>query len=456
MNRLKIDNNYFFETGDHQYTVFHNGSLKIFKYKGKPENFPYKNDRDDTNTVSGISRTGEWLKDVLLSVTVCVSEDCNLACKYCYADGGSYHRAGKTVMSFQDLKYMFEGLLIIYPKGIVNYTFFGGEPMLGFRQIESFVQYVTEEARKRNLIAPHFAIVTNGTLITERAWRMFHDYQFSVTVSLDGPKSINDQMRVYPVGQKSVYDTVKGNITRFGKRSFLLVAEATLSDAYFRNYSSGSAKEYLDSFYSLGFDTVFPFVAEMKDIACNDKDFVHGLTCFYYDLADYYMDLLLDPELFEGTPSNILGIVIDLLRKKSKKSCSAGKGSLFYTCSGDLYPCQMYYGNDAEKIGTIRNVKELKVSMDGRTQVTKDNIPECKDCFAYRFCNMWCPGGSYLFAGAENRIDPVRCVVQKAIGERIICRLADIYESDQKQNFINHIISLSSRYSFSKFIGKVT
>lgn len=455
IDSLQINNNYFFQTGDHQYTVFNNLTLEIFCYRGRPEDFPSRIKPTEIVNSAGNTELRNKLKGVLPSVTICISEACNLSCKYCYANGGSYNKEEKITMSLADLVYMFEELLKLYPRGVINYTFFGGEPMLGFKEIEGFVEYVTVNSKSRNLVTPHFAIVTNGTLIDKNAWDIFNKYNFSVTVSLDGPKAINDQMRIFPHSQKSVYDAVKNNLTSFGERNFLLVAEATLGDFYFLNYRPGSAKEYLDSFYSLGFDSAFPFIAETENTDYNNSDFLQGVVCFYHDLVDYYFDLLLSPEAYERTPPYILGVIINLLLKKNKKNCSAGKSSLFYTHSGDVYPCQMYYGDTSNKIGNINNIVDLKNSIDNRVQIYREDLPECRECLAYRFCNMWCPGGAYLFAGSERQVMPIRCVVQKAIGEKIICRLADVYASDNQQEFIKNIISLSSRYSVAKYLGKV-
>lgn len=450
----RMNGKYFYsDRKDGSHVIFNADTMDVFIYRGNIGDFHSHTDNNRISDKETVKRTGVN-EMALASLTICVSENCNLACKYCYANGGGYGHAANTHMTFSDMTNMFEKLLEIYPQGIVNYTFFGGEPMIAFDEIVKFVEFVTETSRARDLFVPHFAIVTNGTLITKEAWDFFNKYNFAVTISLDGNKEINDEMRVYLNGKKSVYDTVAGNITTYGNRNFLMVAEATLGAFFFKNYVSGDIENYIKTFDELGFDSVSPFVAETKDLNYRDTQFMNGVESFYHDLVDYYMDMLTSRSRYEKVPSYILSAVVNILLKRSKKTCSAGKESLFYTKSGDVYPCQMYYGDSSNRIANISDMELLKSRIDCKKKIMRNDISECKDCFANRFCTMWCPGGSYMFAGCECGVDPVRCIVQKAIGERIIYRIAEISESDKKAVFVRNIKELSVKYSVRNYVGK--
>lgn len=66
-----------------------------------------------------------------------------------------------------------------------NLNFYGGEPLLCFELIErtiSFLEAKNEQSGKK----AHFALTTNGSLITEEIIRTFSKHRFSVEYSFDG------------------------------------------------------------------------------------------------------------------------------------------------------------------------------------------------------------------------------------------------------------------------------
>lgn len=444
---------YYLDRLDGSYVIFNAYSLRIFIYRGNIDDYIPESDVETVVTDKPQIDAGA-LSGYLVSLTICVSESCNLACKYCYASGGSYGRDSSVLMTLTDMKHMFNSLLKIYPKGIINYTFFGGEPMLAFKEITQFVEYVLDESKNRNLKEPHFAIVTNGTLISEHDWDFFNKHSFAVTISLDGDKDVNDKMRVFSNSERSVFDAIKNNITSYGNRNFLMVAEATLGDFFFKEYVAGTAEQYVQTFKDLGFDSVSPFVAEYGDIDYNDSDFKEGIVSFYQDLVDYYMQIILSDDQYETVPTYILSAITNIIAKKSKRTCSAGKESLFYTATGDVYPCQMYYGNEENKIANVMDQDAIRSKIEDKKKIRRDTISECRECYANRFCNFWCPGGSYMFTGCEAGVDPIRCIVQKAIGERVIYWISRIFESESRNKFMDNIKQLSNRYSVQSFLGR--
>ncbi|MBQ7723224.1 MAG: 4Fe-4S cluster-binding domain-containing protein, partial [Selenomonadaceae bacterium] len=80
-------------------------------------------------------------RGVVKSLCLMVAQDCNLRCKYCFGDGGTFgHRA---VMSEE------VGLaavdFIIKNSGIRKHCeidFFGGEPLINFRTVKAVTEYV--------------------------------------------------------------------------------------------------------------------------------------------------------------------------------------------------------------------------------------------------------------------------------------------------------------------------
>lgn len=452
---IELTNDHFaFSVGEGDYAILNAETLDVFKYSGTKEGLS----KAVVTESACQSEKGCPCADVrmpegtLAAVTLCVSENCNLACKYCYADAGAYGQSQGKNMTIDDMRLMFERLIMIYPSGVMGITFFGGEPMLAFSQIEKFVEYVSSTTKKRGLRTPLFALVTNGTLIDSHAWQVFNDYSFHVTVSLDGPKDVNDAMRVYAHGNASVHDDVASNLINQVKRTFSLCAEATLTLDFFLSYRQGTIESYMKSFFHLGFDSVSPFLAESKETDWQDKKIVQNVTYFYSDFTDYcFMSLLASDDSYLHVPSFILKPIISILKKQKRTGCSAGKESLFYTYSGDVYPCQMYYGNPKYAIGNIDNLEELQRTVQNRQRLTCENVSDCETCFSRGFCSLWCPGGAFLFAGSETNANPARCLIQRIVAERVICGLVSVFKSNEADRFIRNMTKLSNKFSRSSF-----
>jgi uncharacterized protein len=138
-----------------------------------------------------------------------VSEDCNLACDYCYYStcrgkpGPKINRIDSAVLE----KFMKEYMAL--SKGAAGFAWQGGEPLLA--GLDFFQEVVKLQAQ---YVPPHTiignALQTNGTLITERWAAFFKRYNFLIGVSLDGPQPIHDRHRVDSLGQGSYERVMRG------------------------------------------------------------------------------------------------------------------------------------------------------------------------------------------------------------------------------------------------------
>jgi sulfatase maturation enzyme AslB (radical SAM superfamily) len=139
------------------------------------------------------------------AVTLTVTEDCNLRCRYCYEPTKSRDRymsldLAKKIVSEQldadnDLEW-------------IEFDFFGGEPMLAFDLIRDLVDWVhSRQWKKRHL----FFIGTNGTILTEEMKDWLTKYKQCVwaSISLDGNKIAHD------LNRSNSYDSVRRNLRFF-------------------------------------------------------------------------------------------------------------------------------------------------------------------------------------------------------------------------------------------------
>lgn len=138
-----------------------------------------------------------------------VSEDCNLACDYCYYStcGG---KPGSRVNRIDSA--LLDSFLRQYMEAVEGYasiTWQGGEPLLaGLEFFEEAVRLEARYALPNTVIAN--SLQTNGTLITDKWAAFFKTYHFLVGVSLDGPREIHDARRVDGAGNGSFDRVMKG------------------------------------------------------------------------------------------------------------------------------------------------------------------------------------------------------------------------------------------------------
>lgn len=133
-----------------------------------------------------------------LTVTLMITEKCNLKCKYCYeVFAGNMHARS---MSLETAKkaidyYTSPEIASGYPE--IHWDIIGGEVFAELDLLKAVVAYLIEKVGADKL---HLSLCSNGTLFTPEARRwccqMRHTLAyFGVGVSLDGPKHVHDLNR---------------------------------------------------------------------------------------------------------------------------------------------------------------------------------------------------------------------------------------------------------------------
>lgn len=147
----------------------------------------------------------------LSSLVLQVTQQCNLRCSYC-AFSGLYHNRthNSERMNFETARKAIDFFIErSFESESLHLGFYGGEPLLEIELIKKCVDYIQKNVEGKRIT---FGITTNGTLLTGEVLQFLYDNDFSITISLDGPKEDHDACRKFANGKGS-FDIVVKNIS---------------------------------------------------------------------------------------------------------------------------------------------------------------------------------------------------------------------------------------------------
>lgn len=106
-------------------------------------------------------------KTVVKALCMHIAHDCNLACKYCFAEEGEYH-GRRALMSYEVGKKALDFLIANSGnRRNLEVDFFGGEPLMNWQVVKDLVAYGREQEKIHNKNF-RFTITTNGVLLMMR------------------------------------------------------------------------------------------------------------------------------------------------------------------------------------------------------------------------------------------------------------------------------------------------
>lgn len=357
----------------------------------------------------------KYHKPVVKALCIHIAHDCNLACKYCFAEEGEYH-GRRELMSFETGKKALDFLVANSGDRVnLEVDFFGGEPLMNWDVVKQLVEYgrSIEEANNKKF---RFTLTTNGVLLNDEVQDFLNKEMGNVVISLDGRKEVNDNMRPFRNGKGS-YDLI---VPKFQK-----LAESRDQNNY---YIRGTfTRENLDfsedvkHFADLGFKqiSIEPVVGPEEDpYSIREQDLPQILE-EYDKLAKEYIK-----RHKEGNGFTFFHFMIDLSGGpcvyKRLSGCGSGTEYLAVTPWGDLYPCHQFVGDEDFLMG---NVDEGITKPEVAQKFGECNVyskEKCKDCFAKFYCSGGCAANAYKQNGSINTTYDIGCEMEK---KRVECSI---------------------------------
>lgn len=362
-----------------------------------------------------VEKFKEKRQTVVKALCLHIAHDCNLACKYCFAEEGEYH-GRRALMSFEVGKKALDFLVANSGNRVnLEVDFFGGEPLMNWDVVKQLVAY-GRSLEKPNNKKFRFTLTTNGVLLNDEVMEFVNKEMSNVVLSLDGRKEVNDRMRPFRTGKGS-YDLI---VPKFQK----LAESRNQTNYYIRGTFTRNNLDFSEDvkhFADLGFKqmSIEPVVGPEEDPYSIREQDLPQIMEEYDKLALEYID-----RYKKGNGFNFFHFMIDLTQGpcvyKRLSGCGSGTEYLAVTPWGDFYPCHQFVGNEDFLMGNVDEgiTKPEIVKEFGNCNVYSKE--KCKNCFAKFYCSGGCAANSYNFHGTINDAYDIGCEMQR---KRVECSI---------------------------------
>ena len=354
-------------------------------------------------------------KTVVKALCLHIAHDCNLACRYCFAEEGEYH-GRRAMMSFEVGKKALDFLIANSgSRRNLEVDFFGGEPLMNWQVVKDLVAYGRQQEKLHDKHF-RFTVTTNGVLLNDEIQEFINQEMDNVVLSLDGRREVNDRMRPFRNGKGS-YDLI---VPKFQK-----LADSRNQEKY---YIRGTfTRENLDfsedilHFADLGFTqmSIEPVVGDASDPYAIREEDLPKIMEEYDKLAR----VMIQREK-EGKGFQFFHFMIDLeggpCVAKRLSGCGSGTEYLAVTPWGDLYPCHQFVGQEEFLMGNVEDgIIKPEIADDFRS-CNVYSKEKCRDCFAKFYCSGGCMANAYHFHGTIHDTYDIGCKMQR---KRVECAI---------------------------------
>lgn len=392
----------------------------VYRYLGEAEGNGYEDDLDsnvkcvlESLKAQGFLGEHHWSKiehpatklleryldSSIQSLTLQVTQQCNLKCEYCPYSGSFYNRQhNNKKMTFEIAKKAIDFYFKhSYDMPYAQIGFYGGEPLIEFELLRQVVQYCQAEYYGKDI---RYFITTNATLLTDEIIDFLMQNNFVLTISLDGPRQYHNKNR-HKIDNSGSFDTVMKNIEKvYGKYpnkkdsiqfNCVIDPDADLKciNDFFVN--EDTLKEYRVLFNSISRDGI-------KD---EDK-FLPGDS--YFEQYEYEVFKMMYAKYGKVKGIDVSDIVetyfwqIKTMYKERKITglceeyshpsgpCIPGVHKLFVDVMGNFYPCEKVCEESKDMV--IGNVNEgfNEQQADKLLNIGKMTEEQCKNCWCAKYC----------------------------------------------------------------------
>lgn len=344
---------------------------------------------------------------VVKALCLLVSQDCNMRCSYCFADGGEY-RSTRGLMSEETARAALD-FLVGHSGNRQNLEvdFFGGEPLLNFDVVKKTVEY-GRELEKSTGKKFRFTLTTNAYKVSDEQLEFINREMKNVVISIDGRQEVHDAQRRGPRNEPT-WDRVIRNAKR-------IVESRGDGEYYVRGTYTAKNLDFANDVLALvdeGFDqiSVEPVVAQDSEL---------GITEEHIPFIKHEYEVLARESMrreSEGRGFNFFHFMIDLdsgpCLNKRLRGCGAGGEYLAVAADGSLYPCHQFAGVKEFCMGSVRSGDpdpDVRKYFESAHVYSNEG---CRDCWARYYCSGGCAANAYQSNGDIHKPYAVGCETQR-------------------------------------------
>jgi uncharacterized protein len=338
------------------------------------------------------------------TVTIEVTEDCNLKCTYCeYSNDGGHrrlrgHRSATIESMRKAIKWFHDNSDLGESRGI---SFYGGEPFLCYQEILETVDYARSLCHDKEKL--RISVTTNGTMANLRRAKPLFDRGVKLHVSLDGNEATHDWARITHSGFGSfqlIINNLRELAAHYGDE---LVNHLSLQ----ANIDANSMFDDL-----VGWEKLLEKEPYLRNVAKHfSRRSLSELTTGRYQSrpvsdiqskAEYLLKLYIDQTLLRDTQRSELtkwifdrelavihqrdtSSLANCRRVYAGGSCVPGALRVFVSCKGKLYPCERV--DERYEIGSVETGIDYVRVTNIITKWQQFLLSVCQGCWAIRFCS---------------------------------------------------------------------
>lgn len=325
---------------------------------------------------------------------------CNLACRYCYyLDKGPAGPGSPPSRMPEDLleSYIAQHIAAS-PDKIIRFSWHGGEPtILGVDTFRKIVELERRHCPPGRAVAN--GLQTNGTLIDEEWGRLLSAEEFSIGLSLDGPRDLHDCHRLARDGRPAFDEAIRGYeiLRRHGVATDILCVVGA--------HNAGRPLDVYGFFKDIGasYLTFLPLVERRSGApggvgpASVPPEAWGDFLCAVFD---------------EWVERDIGHIKIQIVEEAARTAFGQEHSLCIFrpVCgdipvlerNGDLYSCD-HYVDSAHRLGNIKEtaLADLLESPAQRAfgLAKLETLPRvCRACEVLAMCNGECPKNRFVSA----------------------------------------------------------
>jgi len=326
------------------------------------------------------------------------SNACNFACSYCFADASDKRSPVRQAIAKGPANISFElaeqaitkvlSLARVHGREQIAVKFLGREPLINWKVMDRLF----ETFRDSNII---WAVTTNGSLLSQDVAEKLKEHNVLVMVSLDGPPSVNDRLRVLKVGAGGTYDLADSALRNLSEVGHPFGVSTVVS----RVTDFGAMRGFIDHLVEFGAREL-ELTLVMQTNTLRAQTAAPDNTVLAGQLVELYTYATNKGLLVHGDWVDPFHRILATHKFRSEEriaqplgaSCSATSHQISLEPSGDMFPCRAmssHYGHIDDLDAVLHSDAYRDVVMR-----TYFNVPFCRNCELEGFCQGTCLGSA--------------------------------------------------------------